>query len=47
MEKNRKDIYGRIYKFVLKVLRVTKLISTTPENLVLAKQVIKKPIGFL
>ena len=41
MEKNKKDIYDRIYKFVLKVLQVLKLISKTPENLVLIKQAVR------
>ena len=41
MEKNKKDIYDRIYKFVLKVLQVINLISTTPKNLVLIKQVVR------
>lgn len=33
------DIYGRIYKFVLRVFKLTKLLPRTTENLVLIKQV--------
>jgi len=40
MQKKR-DIYGRIYKFVLKVLEEISKLPTTPENLVLRRQCTK------
>jgi len=41
MVKKKRDIYDRVYKFVLEVLEAVKIIPKTPENLVLIKQVVK------
>lgn len=37
----RKDIYDRIYKFVLQVLNLLKIVSKSTENIVLIKQVVR------
>lgn len=41
MEKSKRDIHERIYKFVLTVLRIIKLVPKTPENLVLIRQIVR------
>lgn len=37
----KRDIHDRLYKFALRVLGVVRLISHTPENLVLIRQVVR------
>jgi four helix bundle protein len=41
MGKRKKDIYDRIYKFVLSVLSILKIIPKTPENIILIRQVVR------
>lgn len=41
MPAKKKDIYDRIYNFVLSTLNVVKVVPKTPENLVLIKQVVR------
>lgn len=38
---NKRDIHDRIYKFVLQVLQIVKILPKTTENLVLIRQVIR------
>lgn len=41
MAEKKHEIHDRIYKFVLQVLQIVRLIPKTTENLVLIKQVIR------
>lgn len=41
METKKKDIYDRIYKFVLQVLDLLKIVPRSPENIILIKQVVR------
>ena len=41
MDKNKREIHDRIYKFVLSVLQIVKLVPKTTENLVMLKQLIR------
>ena len=41
MPAKKKDIYERIYNFVLTILDIIKFVPKTPENLVLIKQVVR------
>jgi four helix bundle protein len=41
MERKKKDIHDRIYKFVLRVLSASKQIPRTPENVVVIRQVVR------
>lgn len=40
-EKYKKDIYDRIYKFVLQVLNLLKFVPRSQENLILIRQVVR------
>lgn len=38
-EKGTRDIHGRIYKFVIRVLKLIKQLPKTPENLIIISQI--------
>ncbi len=38
---NEKDIHERIYQFVIRVIKLTKTMKPTPQNLIFINQVIK------
>lgn len=40
-EKPNKDIHERIYQFILRVIKLTKTMKPTPQNLILINQVIR------
>lgn len=41
MRTKKKDIYDRIYKFVLRVLKLLRVVSRNSENLILIRQVVR------
>ena len=41
MTEKRREIHGRIYKFVLAILNSVKIISKASENIILVKQLVR------